>query len=95
MQPTETNGKEQAAKTVQNAAERVRQYGEQSEGRLGDVARNTADKMSRAADYMRNHDMNDMWNDAGQFLRRYPTQSVVAALVLGMLVGRSMRRDSY
>ena len=51
-----------------------------------------ADGMECTATYLREHDFSKMGADLMKVCRKYPTQSVVAALALGFLVGRSARR---
>lgn len=50
-----------------------------------------ADGMESTASYLREHDFNRMGKDAMNLCRRYPTQSFVAALAVGFLIGRSRR----
>jgi len=50
-----------------------------------------ADGMESTASYLRDHDFSQMGKDVMDVCRRYPTQSVVAALALGFLLGRSRR----
>jgi hypothetical protein len=80
---------EEAADTLQDRSQEFSRRG----GRLSEIADRTAHRMSDAAQYMRSHDMNDVWRDVQNFLRRYPAESVAAALVLGILAGRALRRD--
>jgi hypothetical protein len=50
-----------------------------------------ADGMESTASYLRDHDFTKMGKDVMDVCRRYPTQSVVAALAVGFLIGRSRR----
>jgi len=45
------------------------------------------------ADYVRSHDTRAMVDDAGDLVRRYPAQSLVAAAAVGFLVGRALRNS--
>jgi ABC-type transporter Mla subunit MlaD len=55
------------------------------------LTHNLADGMDSTASYLRDHDLNTMGQDVMNICRRYPTQSLVAALALGFLLGRSRR----
>jgi hypothetical protein len=50
-----------------------------------------ADGMESTASYLRDHDLSKMGQDVMDVCRRYPTQSLVAALAVGFLIGRSRR----
>jgi hypothetical protein len=51
-----------------------------------------ADGMESTATYLREHDFSKMGEDVMTICRKYPTQSLVAALAVGFLLGRSARR---
>ena len=51
-----------------------------------------ADGMESTATYLREHDISGMGKDLMTVCRKYPTQSVIAALAVGLLLGRSARR---
>jgi ElaB/YqjD/DUF883 family membrane-anchored ribosome-binding protein len=51
-----------------------------------------ADGMQSTATYLRDHDFAGIGKDLLSVCRKYPTQSIVAALAVGFLVGRSARR---
>jgi hypothetical protein len=53
---------------------------------------NIADGMESTASYLREHDFSKMGEDFMNVCRKYPTQSLVAALAIGFLLGRSARR---
>jgi hypothetical protein len=50
-----------------------------------------ADGMESTSSYLRRHDFSEMGKDLMDVCRRYPTQSLVAALAVGFLIGRSRR----
>lgn len=94
MGETLSDQRERAADTIDQAADAIRDRAEsRPEGRVREYSGTAADKMNAAADYIRNHDANAMWRDVEKLVRRYPGEAITAALVLGMLAGRSMRRD--
>jgi hypothetical protein len=51
-----------------------------------------ADRMESTATYLRENDFSKMGEDLVAICRKYPTQSFVAALTMGFLIGRSARR---
>ena len=52
-----------------------------------------ADKVGTAAGYLRKSDMKKMRKDTMNLCRRYPGQTIVAALAVGFLIGRIRRRS--
>jgi len=60
--------------------------------KAADLTHNIANGMEATASYLRDHDFSQMGKDLMDVCRRYPTQSLVAALAFGFLVGRSARR---
>lgn len=100
MNPTNTRneiedrveaGRERAATRIRDVADTIRERTHSTQGRVVEFADRAADRMNQAADYMSTHDFRAMCRDAEGFLRKYPSQSVVAAIVLGMLAGRALR----
>jgi len=53
---------------------------------------NIANSMESTATYLREHDFSKMGEDLMSVCRKYPTQSIAAALAIGFLLGRSARR---
>jgi len=53
------------------------------------LAHATADKLSSTADYIRDHDVNRMMADVETLVKRNPGRSLLAAAVIGFLVGRA------
>ena len=60
--------------------------------KIVNLTHSIADGMESTATYLREHDFSEMRGDLMSICRKYPTQSVVAALAIGFLVGRSVRR---
>jgi nitrogenase molybdenum-iron protein alpha/beta subunit len=60
--------------------------------KLVKVTHSIADGMESTATYLREHDFSKLGEDLMNVCRKYPTQSFIAALALGFLVGRSARR---
>lgn len=86
-------GRESVANTLQNTAETLRHRAGEGNGRLQSVAQKTADGLASAADYTRNHNFNDVWSDFSSFVRRHPAESIACALFLGVIAGRSWKRE--
>ena len=55
-------------------------------------ARNTADTMENAADYIRSRNLRTIGADLTKAVRRNPTPSLIAAAAVGFLLGMTMRR---
>ena len=53
------------------------------------LAHGAADKMQATADYVRQHDVQDMMADVETFVRKHPGQSLLAAAAVGFLIGRT------
>ena len=86
--------RENAAKTLGRAASAVHETADSIPGRLDKVVsltHNIADGMESTASYLHGHDFSQMGKDVMGFCRRYPKQSLVAALAVGFLIGRSRR----
>jgi len=85
--------REYAAEGLDRAASTIRERAENVPGgpKVVNLTRGIADGMESTASYLRGHDFNEMGKDVMNLCRRYPTQSVVAALAIGFLIGRSRR----
>jgi len=53
------------------------------------LAHATADKLSSTADYVREHDVNQMMSDVETLVKNNPAASLLTAAVVGFLVGRA------
>jgi len=60
--------------------------------KLVNFTHNIATGMESTANYLRDHDFAKMGEDFMSVCRKYPTQSIAAALAIGFLLGRSARR---
>ena len=60
--------------------------------KAADAANSLADGMESTASYLRDHDLKDMGKSLTGVCRKYPVESVVAALAIGVLVGRALRK---
>jgi ElaB/YqjD/DUF883 family membrane-anchored ribosome-binding protein len=86
--------KDKAGEAVDTVSEKVGQARETAAGRLGRAAsttHNLADGMQSTASYLREHDFSQIGKDVMNICRRYPTQSLIAAIAVGFLLGRVRR----
>ena len=84
-----------AADKLQTAASTLHEKADNLPGgqTVAGLAHKTADTMQATAEYVRQHDVQDMMSDVESFVRRHPGQSLLAAAAVGFLVGRSFRSD--
>lgn len=85
--------RESAAEGLGKAASAIREKADSLPGgpRVAGVTQSIADGIDSTASYLRDHDVNQMGKDVMNLCRRYPTQSLVAAIAVGFLIGRSRR----
>lgn len=85
--------RENAAEGLDRAASTIHDRAETVPGgpKVVKMTHSIADGMQSTASYLRNHDFQKMGKDAMDVCRRHPTQSLVAALAVGFLIGRSRR----
>ena len=88
-------GRQQAASALENTAHSLRYNTTQGGDPLARVANATASRLQTTADYMRQHDMSGMMNDAGAVIKRNPGMSLIAACAVGFLLGSAMRKGRY
>ena len=81
--------REPVAATLTRTASTLHQQGDNA----ASVAHTTADKVQVAADYVRQNDLKAMMGDVQDLAKRYPGQSLLAAAVVGFLLGRLFRTD--
>ena len=82
-----------AAEGLDRAASAIHERAESVPGgpKLVKMTHSIADGMESTASYLRDHDFKKMGKDVMDVCRRYPTQSLVAAVAVGFLIGRSRR----
>lgn len=88
-------GRQKAASGLNSAADKLHQTADKLPGgpNVSRMAHKTADGLGATADYMRENSFRDMLGDVGEVVKAHPTQALLAALAVGFLVGRSMRRS--
>ena len=80
-----------AAGSLNKAATALHEKAESLPGgeKVTNLAHATAEKLSSTADYVREHDVNRMMEDVKTLVKNNPGPSLIAAAVIGFLVGRA------
>ena len=80
-----------AASGLQSAADTLHEKAESLPGgeKVASLAHSTAEKLTSTAEYIREHDVNRMMADVEQLVKNNPGPSLLAAAVVGFLVGRA------
>ncbi len=80
-----------AAGGLEKAASALHEKAESLPGgeKVTSLAHATADKLNSTADYVREHDVNRMMADVETLVKNNPGRSLLAAAVIGFLVGRA------
>lgn len=86
--------REPAAGALDRTADTLHEQTDRWANTAAGAAHATADKIQNVADYVRSHDARAMVDDAGELVRRYPAQTLVAAATVGFLVGRAFRSNN-
>jgi ElaB/YqjD/DUF883 family membrane-anchored ribosome-binding protein len=83
--------RESAADGLNQVASAMHENADSLPGGASRLTHGIANKVGSASEYLREADLSKMGKDATDFCRRYPAQSIVAALAVGFLIGRSRR----
>ena len=80
-----------AASGLESAASALHEKADSLPGgeKVTSLAHATAQKLSTSADYVREHDVNRMMADVETLVKNNPAPSLLAAAVIGFLVGRA------
>jgi ElaB/YqjD/DUF883 family membrane-anchored ribosome-binding protein len=81
-------GIDRAAEGVQGAADKLRDRAERQSGVAADAGTKVADTMERSAEYLREHDTEQILDDLEQYVRKHPVQALAGAVVGGFIIGR-------
>jgi ElaB/YqjD/DUF883 family membrane-anchored ribosome-binding protein len=81
---TAASGLESAASALHEKAESL-----PGGGKVAGFAHSAADKISSTAEYVREHDVKSMMADVEELARNNPGPSLLAAAIVGFLVGRA------
>ena len=90
--PQSESSRHEEGHGLEKTAQRVHETVDRKGNELMDFAHRTTDRLESAAGYLSSCDRQQIWKDATDFCRRYTTQTMVAALVVGILTGRAFRR---
>ena len=84
-----------AAGGLDKAASALHEEAESLPGgeKVASLAHATAEKLSSTADYVREHDVNRMMADVKRLVKNNPGPSLLAAAVIGFLVGRAFSNN--
>ena len=83
------SAKDSAASALDGAARRVHRSADSISG----LAHETGNRIDAGARYMRDHDASQMIDDVSEMVRAHPGKSLLAALAVGLLVGRALRSE--
>jgi hypothetical protein len=81
------SARDSAAAALDGAARRVHQGADS----ISHIAHETGNRIDASARYMREHDAGEMLEDVRDTVRTHPGKSLLAALAIGLLVGRAFR----
>ena len=81
-------GMDRAAEGVHRVAETLRDRAGQYEDLRSDAGERVADTFDRGADYLREHDSQQMFGDVKTYVRDHPLQAVAGAVIGGLLLGK-------
>jgi ElaB/YqjD/DUF883 family membrane-anchored ribosome-binding protein len=84
-----------AASGLESAAATLHENAESLPGgdKVTGMAHATANKLNATADYVREHDVNNMMSDLEQVVKNNPGPALLAAAVVGFLIGRAFSHD--
>lgn len=89
--------KDQAAGALHSVAEAVRRSGDQlrdEQPQLASLATQAAERVDKASDYIRQHDVRDFVRTAEDFARREPLIFLGGAFAIGFLASRFLKASS-
>jgi ElaB/YqjD/DUF883 family membrane-anchored ribosome-binding protein len=84
-------GMERAASGLGQAAEKLREQGQQRGGTMASTASMTADKLDSASQYLRDKDTDQLMTDLEALVRRKPVESLLAAAGIGFVLSKLIR----
>lgn len=84
-------GMDQAAAGLGQAANKVRQQGENSQGTTATTATKAADMLDSASSYLRANDTGDLMNDLESLVREKPVESMLVAAGAGFVLAKIFR----
>ncbi|MBA2468499.1 MAG: CsbD family protein [Chloroflexia bacterium] len=82
------SGLDSAASGLGQAADMLRQQGEQRQGTVGTAAAKTADSLESASSYLREKDTDQLMTDLEALVRQKPVESVLVAVGIGFVLSK-------
>ncbi|MBA3274357.1 MAG: hypothetical protein H0T72_01080 [Chloroflexia bacterium] len=82
------SGLDSAASGLGQAADMLRQQGEQRQGTVGTAAAKTADSLESASTYLREKDTDQLMTDLEALVRQKPVESVLVAAGIGFVLSK-------
>jgi ElaB/YqjD/DUF883 family membrane-anchored ribosome-binding protein len=83
---------ESASKGLNNAATVIKDAAGKFGGQASDAARKIAKGVESTSSYIQDHSIGQMGDDLMNVCKKYPAQAMLSSLVIGILVGRALRR---
>jgi ElaB/YqjD/DUF883 family membrane-anchored ribosome-binding protein len=83
-----TNGvRQQAAESLERAAESVRSAGDQGAAALSDLTNGAGEKLDSGANLIRNFDGDDLVTELRRAIKRNPVASLALGTAIGLIAG--------
>ncbi|MGK2964323.1 MAG: hypothetical protein ACSLFM_01810 [Tepidiformaceae bacterium] len=83
--------RERAADAAHNVSEGIRERSEGSPEAVAAIGTRAADSLDRTANYLRDRDSAQIWDDVEAYTREHPVQAVLAAVAAGFIISRVVR----
>jgi ElaB/YqjD/DUF883 family membrane-anchored ribosome-binding protein len=88
---TADQAKDKTAEGMASAAETIRDKVGSTGGVAGTAGTRLADGMEKTAEYLREHDTQELMSDLDQYIKDHPTQAIIGAVAIGFIIGRMLR----
>ncbi|HTP69494.1 MAG TPA: hypothetical protein VMJ35_11370 [Dongiaceae bacterium] len=87
------SGLERTALSLRSGADQVSDIGHAAAEQVSDIGHSAAERIQATADYVRDAELEGIATDVRNLVRRYPTQLLVGAALLGFFVARTLTRS--
>jgi ElaB/YqjD/DUF883 family membrane-anchored ribosome-binding protein len=87
------NGLSNAAGSLHSTGDKASQFAQDAAGKVSELAHGAAEKLQSGAEYVRDHDLNDMVSSVNRFVKKNPGVALLAAGVVGFVAARALRND--
>ena len=88
-------GLDRTASSLHAGANQVSEFGHSAADQVSEFGHSAADSIKATADYVRKQEIEGIIADVRDLVKRYPTQFLVGAAVLGFFVARGITRSRY